>query len=152
MFGEMERREEEEEENARREDENDEEMKREDDEEEEEEDDEEEGGASADRRDEDEDAGDKESTGIKETKKKKLTPQDRKRVPGIIYLGHIPPRFRPKQLRNLLSVYGEIGRIFLQPEGTNRTHRCYFSSTQTLMMNDNTNCTRISSLSCLPNV
>lgn len=41
---------------------------------------------------------------------------DRKCVPGIIYLGHIPPRLRPKHLRNLLSVYGEIGRIFLQPE------------------------------------
>ncbi|KAF7210419.1 activator of basal transcription 1 [Nothobranchius furzeri] len=39
-----------------------------------------------------------------------------KRVPGIIYLGHIPPRFRPKHLRNMLSAYGEIGRIFLQPE------------------------------------
>ncbi|XP_054623672.1 activator of basal transcription 1 [Dunckerocampus dactyliophorus] len=41
---------------------------------------------------------------------------DRKCVPGILYLGHIPPRFRPKHLRNLLSVYGEIGRVFLQPE------------------------------------
>ncbi|CAJ1085692.1 activator of basal transcription 1-like%2C partial [Xyrichtys novacula] len=41
---------------------------------------------------------------------------EKKCVPGIIYLGHIPPRFRPKHLRNLLSVYGEIGRIFLQPE------------------------------------
>ncbi|XP_070767059.1 activator of basal transcription 1 [Enoplosus armatus] len=41
---------------------------------------------------------------------------NRKCVPGIIYLGHIPPRFRPKHLRNLLSVFGEIGRIFLQPE------------------------------------
>ncbi|XP_051806026.1 activator of basal transcription 1 [Acanthochromis polyacanthus] len=41
---------------------------------------------------------------------------DRKCVPGILYLGHIPPRLRPKHLRNLLSVYGEIGRIFLQPE------------------------------------
>ncbi|XP_061745298.1 activator of basal transcription 1-like [Nerophis ophidion] len=41
---------------------------------------------------------------------------DRKCVPGILYLGHIPPRFRPKHLRNLMSVYGEIGRVFLQPE------------------------------------
>ncbi|XP_056279747.1 activator of basal transcription 1 isoform X1 [Pseudoliparis swirei] len=41
---------------------------------------------------------------------------DRKCVPGVVYLGHIPPRLRPKQMRNLLSVYGEIGRIFLQPE------------------------------------
>ncbi|XP_075882938.1 activator of basal transcription 1 isoform X3 [Nelusetta ayraudi] len=42
--------------------------------------------------------------------------QDRKCVPGIIYLGHIPPRLRPKHVRNMLSVHGEIGRIFLQPE------------------------------------
>ncbi|XP_035500316.2 activator of basal transcription 1 [Scophthalmus maximus] len=37
-------------------------------------------------------------------------------LPGIIYVGHIPPRLRPKHLRNMLSVYGEIGRVFLQPE------------------------------------
>ncbi|KAM9751807.1 activator of basal transcription 1 isoform 1-T2 [Menidia menidia] len=37
-------------------------------------------------------------------------------VPGVLYLGHIPPRLRPKHLRNLLSAYGEVGRIFLQPE------------------------------------
>ncbi|XP_072224093.1 activator of basal transcription 1 [Leuresthes tenuis] len=48
--------------------------------------------------------------------KKKTSCEDRKCVPGIIYLGHIPPRLRPKHLRNLLSAYGEIGRIFLQPE------------------------------------
>lgn len=41
---------------------------------------------------------------------------EKKCVPGIIYLGHIPPRLRPKHMRNLLSAYGEIGRIFLQPE------------------------------------
>ncbi|KAG2455737.1 activator of basal transcription 1 [Polypterus senegalus] len=40
----------------------------------------------------------------------------KKIVPGIIYLGHIPPRLRPKHVRNMLGVYGEIGRIFLQPE------------------------------------
>lgn len=38
-------------------------------------------------------------------------------VPGVIYLGHIPPRLRPKHLRNMLSSYGEVGRVFLQPEG-----------------------------------
>ncbi|XP_003979992.2 activator of basal transcription 1 [Takifugu rubripes] len=37
-------------------------------------------------------------------------------VPGIIYLGHIPPRLRPRHLRNMLSSYGEVGRVFLQPE------------------------------------
>lgn len=86
-------------------------------------DDDEEEGAAADRRDdEDKDVGDKDAVEVKEKKKKvKNVFQDRKCVPGIIYLGHIPPRFRPKQLRNLLSVYGEIGRIFLQPEGTSTT-------------------------------
>lgn len=49
-------------------------------------------------------------------------------VPGIIYLGHIPPRLRPKHLRNMLSSYGEIGRIFLQPEG-NRSRVCPLLST-----------------------
>uniref|UniRef100_A0A2K5I9J4 Activator of basal transcription 1 n=1 Tax=Colobus angolensis palliatus TaxID=336983 RepID=A0A2K5I9J4_COLAP len=37
-------------------------------------------------------------------------------VPGIVYLGHIPPRFRPLLVRNLLSAYGEVGRVFFQAE------------------------------------
>ncbi|ELK02673.1 activator of basal transcription 1 [Pteropus alecto] len=37
-------------------------------------------------------------------------------VPGIVYLGHLPPRFRPLHVRNLLSAYGEVGRVFFQPE------------------------------------
>lgn len=37
-------------------------------------------------------------------------------MPGIVYLGHIPPRFRPLHVRNLLSAYGEVGRVFFQPE------------------------------------
>ena len=45
------------------------------------------------------------------------TKTDRKCVPGIVYLGYIPPRLRPRHVRNLLASYGEIGRIFLQPEG-----------------------------------
>lgn len=45
------------------------------------------------------------------TKKKKSVD------PGIIYLGHIPPRLRPRHIRNMLSIHGEVGRIFLQAEG-----------------------------------
>ncbi|XP_075691050.1 activator of basal transcription 1 [Rhinoderma darwinii] len=42
---------------------------------------------------------------------------DKKKViPGIIYLGHIPPRLRPRHIRNMMSVHGEVGRIFLQAE------------------------------------
>ncbi|XP_071333633.1 activator of basal transcription 1 [Trachinotus anak] len=81
---------------------------------EEEEEEEEEEGAAADRGDDEDAAGMK-----KKTKQKGVgitSCSDGKCVPGIIYLGHIPPRLRPKHLRNLLSVYGEIGRIFLQPE------------------------------------
>ncbi|XP_007534644.1 activator of basal transcription 1 [Erinaceus europaeus] len=37
-------------------------------------------------------------------------------VPGIVYLGHLPPRFRPLHVRNLMSAYGEVGRVFFQPE------------------------------------
>ncbi|XP_030049801.1 activator of basal transcription 1 [Microcaecilia unicolor] len=40
----------------------------------------------------------------------------KKVLPGIIYLGHIPPRLRPRHIRNMLSVHGEVGRIFLQAE------------------------------------
>ncbi|XP_036959886.1 activator of basal transcription 1 [Acanthopagrus latus] len=69
---------------------------------------------------EEEDDDDTDSARIKKKKTNKqegvTSCPDRKCVPGIIYLGHIPPRFRPKHLRNLMSVYGEIGRIFLQPE------------------------------------
>ncbi|XP_056394600.1 activator of basal transcription 1 [Hyla sarda] len=37
-------------------------------------------------------------------------------IPGIIYLGHIPPRLRPRHIRNMMSLHGEVGRIFLQSE------------------------------------
>uniref|UniRef100_A0A3B3DG81 Activator of basal transcription 1 n=3 Tax=Oryzias melastigma TaxID=30732 RepID=A0A3B3DG81_ORYME len=72
---------------------------------------EEEGKSSA--LDEDEASGDDQPS---EQKKTTTSCQGRKCVPGIVYLGHIPPRLRPKHLRNMLSVYGEIGRVFLQPE------------------------------------
>ncbi|KAG7220408.1 hypothetical protein INR49_018246 [Caranx melampygus] len=91
-----------------------EEDKEEDKEQEEEKEQEDEEGAAADRGD------DKDADGKKKTTKQKgggvTSFSDQKCVPGIIYLGHIPPRLRPKHLRNMLSVYGEIGRIFLQPE------------------------------------
>ncbi|XP_062854648.1 activator of basal transcription 1 [Trichomycterus rosablanca] len=62
------------------------------------------------------DSGDSEDKelddGVSTSKKAK----GKKCVPGIVYLGHIPPRLRPKHVRNMLGVYGEIGRIFLQSE------------------------------------
>ncbi|XP_012681637.1 activator of basal transcription 1 isoform X2 [Clupea harengus] len=40
----------------------------------------------------------------------------KKTLPGIVYIGHIPPRLRPRYLRTMLGAYGEIGRVFLNPE------------------------------------
>ena len=37
--------------------------------------------------------------------------------PGIVYLSRIPPFMKPLKLRTILSQYGEVGRLFLQPEG-----------------------------------
>ncbi|XP_067894103.1 activator of basal transcription 1 [Heterodontus francisci] len=37
-------------------------------------------------------------------------------IPGVLYLGHIPPRLRPRQVRRMMSAYGEVGRVFLQQE------------------------------------
>ena len=36
---------------------------------------------------------------------------------GVVYLSRIPPFMKPNKLRSLLSTYGEIGRIYLRPEG-----------------------------------
>ncbi|KAM8830986.1 activator of basal transcription 1 isoform 1-T2 [Synchiropus picturatus] len=74
-----------------------------------------EGCGAADLEDGDEEVGEDDGD-VKRISKVKGTASDRKCVPGIIYLGHVPPRLRPKHVRNMLSVYGEIGRIFLQPE------------------------------------
>jgi ESF2/ABP1 family protein len=38
---------------------------------------------------------------------------------GVIYISRVPPFMKPTVVRNLLSPYGEIGRIFLTPEDAN---------------------------------
>ena len=39
-------------------------------------------------------------------------------IRGVIYLSRIPKFMRVKKIRELFSVYGEVDRIFLQPDGT----------------------------------
>ena len=39
------------------------------------------------------------------------------KTPGVVYLSRIPPFMKPIKVRQLLSEYGEVGRVFLQPEG-----------------------------------
>lgn len=41
---------------------------------------------------------------------------DTKTEPGIVYLSRIPPGMNPLKIRTLLSQYGTVGRLFLQPE------------------------------------
>ena len=41
----------------------------------------------------------------------------RTRVPGVVYLSRVPPFMKPYKLKHLLSPYGSVGRIYLQPEG-----------------------------------
>ena len=75
-----------------------------------------EGESEGEREVEREGEGEKESEEKKEEvvrdkkKKKELTP-------GVVYLSRIPPFMRPRKIRHLLSKYGTIGRIYLQPEG-----------------------------------
>ena len=37
---------------------------------------------------------------------------------GVIYISRIPPGMRPTKVRHIMSGYGEIGRVYLQQEGT----------------------------------
>ena len=40
-------------------------------------------------------------------------------VPGVIYLSRVPPFMSVKKIRDVFGQYGDLGRIFLQPDGKN---------------------------------
>ena len=40
-----------------------------------------------------------------------------KTTPGVVYLSRLPPFMKPAKIRNIFSQYGEVGRLYLQPEG-----------------------------------
>lgn len=71
--------------------------------------------ANQEKGDEEKDDGDGGGERVDDASEDEKT-KDKKCVPGIVYLGHIPPRVRPKHVRNMLAVHGEIGRVFLQSE------------------------------------
>ena len=37
---------------------------------------------------------------------------------GVIYISRIPPGMRPAKVRHLMSAFGEVGRVYLQQEGS----------------------------------
>jgi ESF2/ABP1 family protein len=55
---------------------------------------------------------------------KPLTPEalaafrDAQETAGVIYISRIPPGMQPTKVRHLMSQYGEVGRVYLQREGT----------------------------------
>lgn len=59
---------------------------------------------------------------ISSSKKKKLI-KVKKEKRGIVYLSFIPIGMNVNKLRQILSQYGEIDRIFLQPEKSIKTKR-----------------------------
>uniref|UniRef100_A0A023GB21 Activator of basal transcription 1 n=1 Tax=Amblyomma triste TaxID=251400 RepID=A0A023GB21_AMBTT len=50
------------------------------------------------------------------TGKKKTDKVKKQKTPGVVYLSYIPPKMNVKTVRSMLSKFGEVGRIFLQPE------------------------------------
>jgi ESF2/ABP1 family protein len=36
---------------------------------------------------------------------------------GVVYVGRVPPFMKPIKIRQLLEAYGEVGRVYLAPEG-----------------------------------
>merc|ERR1712189_10158 len=44
------------------------------------------------------------------------TVAEKKSCEGIIYISKVPPFMKPGKLKHLMSQFGEVGRVFLQPE------------------------------------
>ncbi|KIP09219.1 hypothetical protein PHLGIDRAFT_87104 [Phlebiopsis gigantea 11061_1 CR5-6] len=59
---------------------------------------------------------------------KPLTPEDLAKFKaaqektGVIYISRIPPGMQPAKVRHLMGQYGEVGRVYLQPEDAKRTY------------------------------
>jgi len=47
---------------------------------------------------------------------------------GIVYLSKIPPFMKPVKLRHLLGKFGELGRVYLAPEGEDFIEKTTLSS------------------------
>ena len=54
-----------------------------------------------------------------ETEETLSTRKSKETTPGVVYMSRLPPFMKPAKIRNIFSQYGEVGRLFLQPEGNN---------------------------------
>ncbi|KAG6421730.1 hypothetical protein SASPL_118287 [Salvia splendens] len=60
----------------------------------------------------------------RERKRKRLLKEAEKAEKrGVCYLSRVPPHMNPLRLRQILSQYGEIGRVFLTPEDASNQMR-----------------------------
>ena len=68
------------------------------------------------------DQSEKEGTDSRLSKRRRRLRGATKRstTPGLVYLSSIPPFMKPHKVRHLLSQYGDVGRVYLQPEGEDR--------------------------------
>ncbi|XP_065839862.1 uncharacterized protein [Oscarella lobularis] len=41
---------------------------------------------------------------------------EKKPTPGLVYISRIPPGMKPEKVKHLMSQFGVVGRVFLQPE------------------------------------
>ncbi|KXJ26414.1 pre-rRNA-processing protein ESF2 [Exaiptasia diaphana] len=53
---------------------------------------------------------------MSDTEEVEKNEERKERKPGIVYLSRFPPFMKPAKVRHIFSQYGEIGRLFLQPE------------------------------------
>lgn len=54
---------------------------------------------------------------VKQLTAKQLEKEEKKiKRTGVVYLSSLPPYMKPQKLRQVMSRFGEIGRIFLKPE------------------------------------
>ncbi|XP_015774667.1 PREDICTED: pre-rRNA-processing protein ESF2-like [Acropora digitifera] len=44
-------------------------------------------------------------------------------TPGVVYLSRLPQSMNPTKIRRIFSMYGEVGRLFLQREGDAATKK-----------------------------
>lgn len=87
--------------------------------------------------DDDEDAYTYDSDGDDNEKPMAVDPEKRQRKTGVIYIQTVPPLFTVSRMREELSRYAEVGRIFLQVSSSYPCHSqlvteliqaCYFQA------------------------
>lgn len=53
----------------------------------------------------------------------KISFKDPEKGTGVVYLASIPPMFTPNKIRDAFSIFGEVGRVFLQVRLASSTSR-----------------------------